>query len=177
MKTIKEKLSNTFAELRTSVSYLDFIHLTNFIDSCSIKGARRSEIIQNRKLERLKREYLSEGIDPDKVIFNYSSYELNDIEKKVLSRGLKFCIQPDELDYCQSLTPFEKLIISMNKLMEWPWALRWGRVLLIYLCVLLNKTFFLTVHLTKNPYFIVDLWMILFAFFKIVLKLNVFLLI
>ena len=53
-----------------------------------------------RKLERLKREYLSEGIDPDKIIFNYSSYELNDIEKKVLSHGLKFCIQPDELDYC-----------------------------------------------------------------------------
>jgi len=38
--------------------------------------------------------------------------------------------------------------ISMNKLMEWLWALRWGPVLLIYLCVLLNKTFFLTVHLT-----------------------------
>ena len=94
MKTTKEKLRNTFAKLRTSVSYLDFIHLTNFIDNCNIKGARRSEIIQNRKLERLKREYLSEGIDPDKVIFNYSSYELNDIEKKVLSHGLKFCSQP-----------------------------------------------------------------------------------
>ena len=81
------------------------IHLTNFIDNNSIKAARRSEIIKNRKLERLTREYLSEGIDPDKVILNYSSYDLNDIEKKVLSRGLKFCIQPDELDYCQSLTP------------------------------------------------------------------------
>ena len=69
----------------------------------------------NRKLERLKREYLSEGIDPDKVIFNYSSYELNDIEKKVLSRGLKkFCIQPDDLDYCHSLTPFEKLIRNLK---------------------------------------------------------------
>ena len=45
---------------------------------------------------------------------NMSSYELNDIEKKVLSCGLKFCIQPDKLDYCQSLTPFEKIIRSLK---------------------------------------------------------------
>ena len=63
----------------------------------------------------------------------------------------------------------------MNKLMEWLWALRWGPVLLTYLCVLLNKIFFLTVHPIISLYFVVDLWMILFAFLKIVLKLNVFL--
>ena len=70
--------------------------------------------MQNRKLENLKREYLAAGIDPDTVIFNYSTYNLNDIEKKVLSRGLKFSIRPDKLDYCDFLTPFEKLAISLK---------------------------------------------------------------
>ena len=55
----------------------------------------RSEVVQNQKLERLKQEYLSARINPDKVIFNYSAYELNDIEKKVLSGGLKFGIRPE----------------------------------------------------------------------------------
>ena len=58
------------------------------------------------KLEQLKRKYLREGIDPEKVIYSYSSCELNGIE--VLSRYLKFYIQPGELDYYQSLTPLEK---------------------------------------------------------------------
>ena len=37
----------------------------------------------------------------------------NDIEKKVLSRGLKFGIRPESLDYCQALTPLEKLVRSL----------------------------------------------------------------
>ena len=52
---------------------------------------------------------MATGIDHDKVIFNYSDYALNSVEKKVLSRGLKFSIRPDKLDYCDFLTPFEKL--------------------------------------------------------------------
>ncbi len=70
--------------------------------------------MQNRKLENLKREYLASGIDPDKVIFNCSTYSLNPVEKKVLSRGLKFSIRPDKLDYCEFLTPFEKLARSLK---------------------------------------------------------------
>ena len=32
--------------------------------------------------------------DPDKVIFNFSSYNLNDHEKSVLCKGLNFAIPP-----------------------------------------------------------------------------------
>ena len=52
---------------------------------------------------------MTTGIDPDKVIFNYSDYALNLVEKKVLPRGIKFSIRPDKLDCCDFLTPFEKL--------------------------------------------------------------------
>ena len=71
-------------------------------------------MVQNRKLENRKIAYLSSGIDPDKVIFNYSSYMLNEVEKKVLSRGLKFSVRSEKLNYCEFLTPFEKLATSLK---------------------------------------------------------------
>ena len=101
-------------DLKTAVRYIDFIHLPSSITNNNIKSTLRSEINQKRKLECLKEEYLSEGINPYIVIFNYSSYVLNDIEKKVLSRGLKFCVHPDKLDYCQTLAPFEKLTRTLK---------------------------------------------------------------
>ena len=94
--------------LRIAARYVDFIHfIVTSLQITLSKTTLRSEISQNKKFERLKQEYLSKGIDPDKVIF--SLYVLNKIEKKVLSRGLKFCVRPDKLDYCQTLTPFENL--------------------------------------------------------------------
>ena len=41
---------------------------------------------------------------------------MSDIEKKVLSQGLKFCVQPSHLDYCCFLTPFEKLASTLKKI-------------------------------------------------------------
>ena len=36
--------------------------------------------------------------DPDKVIFNFSSYNLSDHEKIVLSKGLSFAIPPKTIE-------------------------------------------------------------------------------
>ena len=54
--------------------------------------------------------------DPGKVIFNYSSYKLSDIEKKVLVRGLNFALPPVRLNYADDLTPFELLFRDVAKL-------------------------------------------------------------
>ena len=43
-----------------------------------------------------------------------SRYVQNDIEKKVLSKDLKFCINSDKLDYCQTLTSFEKRVRTLK---------------------------------------------------------------
>ena len=115
IKRLGTKLESTLDNLRTSVSFLDFQHLTSFISLNNVKSLQRSEVVQNQKLERLKQEYLSNGIDPDKVIFNHSNYELSDIEKKVLSRGLRFGIRPDKLNYCQVPTPFENLAFKLKR--------------------------------------------------------------
>ena len=47
--------------------------------------------------------------DRDKVIFNFSSYNLNDHEKSVLYKGLNFAIPPKAIEYSEFLLPFEML--------------------------------------------------------------------
>ena len=114
LKRSEEKIKSSQEHLRSIFSWFDYNHLISFVTNFNIKSLKRVEIVQNRKLENLKREYLATGIDPDKVIFNCSTYSLNPVEKKVLSRGLKFSIRPDKLDYCEFLTPFEKLARSLK---------------------------------------------------------------
>ena len=54
--------------------------------------------------------------DPDKVIFNFSSYNLSDHEKIVLSKGLSFAIPPKTIEYSEFLVPFEILFRDINSL-------------------------------------------------------------
>ena len=54
--------------------------------------------------------------DPEKVIFNYSSLQLNDIEKNVLCKGLNFCLPPRKLNYADTLVSFELLYRDIKNL-------------------------------------------------------------
>ena len=44
---------------------------------------------------------------PDKVLFSFSSYNLNDHEKSALFKGLHFAILPKIIAYSEFLLPFE----------------------------------------------------------------------
>ena len=57
----------------------------------------------------------------DDVIRNYSSYQLSDVEKSLLSRGLNFAIPPKKLKYQEYLLPFELLywdVIDVNEVKD-----------------------------------------------------------
>ena len=47
--------------------------------------------------------------DPDKVIHNFSSYILSDIEKSILCKGLNFALPPRKLKFENYLLPFQLL--------------------------------------------------------------------
>ena len=47
--------------------------------------------------------------DPNKVIFNFFSYEKSDVEKSVLCKGLNFQVKPKSTVYSEFLLPFELL--------------------------------------------------------------------
>ena len=53
--------------------------------------------------------------DPDKVIYNFSSYELSDSEKQLLSKGLNYAIPPKHINYGDYLVPFELLFRDIEK--------------------------------------------------------------
>ena len=52
----------------------------------------------------------------EKVIFNFSSHELNDDEKSLLCKGLTFSIPPKHFDYLDHMLPFELLFRDINKI-------------------------------------------------------------
>ena len=54
--------------------------------------------------------------NPDKIVINHSSYQLSDIEKTVLAKGLNFDLSPKELNYADYLTPYEPLFRDIKEL-------------------------------------------------------------
>ena len=51
-----------------------------------------------------------------KVIFNFSSYRLNNHEKLLLCKGLNFAIPQKNIKYSDYLLPFELLFRDVNSL-------------------------------------------------------------
>ena len=49
------------------------------------------------------------------MIFNLSSYELSDVEKSVLCKGLDFSIEPESIAYSDFLLPFELLFRDVEQ--------------------------------------------------------------
>ena len=53
---------------------------------------------------------------PDKIIINHSSYQLSDIEKTILAKGLNFALLPKKLNYAGYLTPYKLLLRDIKEL-------------------------------------------------------------
>ena len=62
--------------------------------------------VQQKKFYKLLQESKIEN-DPEKVIFNFSKYVLSDTEKKLLAKGLNFCLPPKQLKYADYMVHFE----------------------------------------------------------------------
>ena len=76
--------------------------------------------VQNKKLGNLcsKNSYFESvtSHDSDKVLFNFSSYQLSEHEKSLLSKGLNFAIPPKNLNYADYMLPFELLFRDIDLL-------------------------------------------------------------
>ena len=80
-KRIKEELQGT-------LSCLDFSYICSLFLIANDKSNLHLDNIQKRKLknllEVLLKEVINDSHDPNKVIFNFSSYELSDVEKEYI---------------------------------------------------------------------------------------------
>ena len=64
----------------------------------------------------MRLENIYECHDLDKVIFNYSSYKLSDLEKRLLAKGLNYALPPIKLNYGDYMTPFELFDREIRKM-------------------------------------------------------------
>ena len=88
------------------MSWLDFNHLSCLIEKTNTVSISRVKFVQVNKLRKLG--FCNDnGIAYDKVIFNYSSKVLTDIEKKVLSKGLMYVLSHCKPDFIDHFCTFE----------------------------------------------------------------------
>ena len=71
--------------------------------------------VHNKKLHYLGLENRCECHDPDKVIFNYSSYKPSDLEKILLAKGLNYALPPITRNYGDYMRPFELFYREIRK--------------------------------------------------------------
>ena len=107
--------NNLKQQIRLRVSMIDFAHISSFMLIHNDKLLSKVQLTQERKLLKLGFKSLDEGHNPDQVIFNFSSHELTDAEKRLLSKGLSFSIPPKTLNYGDALLPFELLFKPMSQ--------------------------------------------------------------
>ena len=77
-----------------------------------IQKSLKLALFWKQKMSRIFDQHLKNSDtfqDPDKVIFNFSCYKLNDNEISVLWEGLNFAIPPKATEYSEFLLPFEML--------------------------------------------------------------------
>ena len=102
------------------MSYIDYVHVRNTFLVSNNKNISEVKETQDKKLCNLLLKSTGKNSetcqDTDKVIFNFSSYNLNDHEKSVLCKGLNFTIPPKAIEYSEFLLPFEMLFTETTSL-------------------------------------------------------------
>ena len=107
-------------QLRLFLTSVDYVHVCNTFLVSNNKNIFKVKETQDKKLCNLLLRNMGNNCDtcqdPDKVIFNFSSYNLSDHEKIVLCKGLSFAIPPKNIEYSEFLVPFEMLFRDINSL-------------------------------------------------------------
>ena len=112
IKRIKEELQGT-------VSCLDFSYICSLFLVANDKSILHHDNIQKRKLKKLLeillKEVINDSHDPNKVIYNFSSYELSGVEKSILRKGINFSVKPKSIECSEFLLPFELLFRDVKQ--------------------------------------------------------------
>ena len=102
------------------MSYIDYVHVCNTFLVSNNKNISKVKETQDKKLCNLLLKNIGKNSDtcqdPDKVMFDFSSYNLNDHEKSVLCKGLNFTIPPKAIEYSELFLPLEMLFREITSL-------------------------------------------------------------
>ena len=106
----KEKLRGTLGLI------IDYAHVICLFQTQNDRKLAHHQNIHSKKLFNLGLEVFKVSHDPDKMTFNYSSYNLSKSEKNLLCKRLNFVISPDKLEYSDYLLPLELLYCDIKGL-------------------------------------------------------------
>ena len=112
----KKEFHKVKAAIQSRVSIFDFAHVSCLFLVGNDSKLSKVREVHKKKLHNLGLENRYECHDPDKVIFNYSSYKLSDLEKRLLAKGLNYALPPIKLNYGDYMTPFELFYREIRKL-------------------------------------------------------------
>ena len=106
---MEKDFNNRKEKLRETFGIIDYTHVICLFLTQNDRKLAHHQNIHSKKLFNLGLEFSKFSYDPDKIIFNYSSYTLLKSEESLLCKGLNFAIPPDKLEYSDYLLPFELL--------------------------------------------------------------------
>ena len=114
---LEKECKSLYNNVKSNLNLIDFHHVLNI---SLVSNEKDLEQIKFRHLSKLKSLIpnftwdlvATSSHDPEKVIFNFSSYKLSSSDKDLLSKGLRFAIPPKQIDYSNFMTEFELLYRS-----------------------------------------------------------------
>ena len=113
LNVLVQKLSPVKSNLLRILILLDFNHVCDIIISNNNKFTLKCKYTNKKKLSDLipgsEVNLTRLSHDPNKVIFNFSSYVLTEDEKSLLCKGLRFCIPSKKIEHADFLTQVEFL--------------------------------------------------------------------
>ena len=90
-------------ELQRTLSVLGFFYVCSLFLVANDKSILHHDNRQKWNLQNLLKissnNIFSDSHNPDRVIFNFSSYELTDDKKNVLCKGFNFLVKPGLIEY------------------------------------------------------------------------------
>ena len=92
--------------LQNELNLIDFAHVITLFFEINDKILKSKSSVQQKTFYKLLQESRIKN-DPEKVIFNFSKYVFSNIDKKLLAKGLNFCLPPKQLKYADYLVYFE----------------------------------------------------------------------
>ena len=102
--------------IKNNLSIIDFAHICCLFLVGYYKKITKVKETHCKKLKNLGLTSVERSHNSDKIIINYSSCQLSDTEKTVLTNDLNFALPPKKLNYAGYLTPYEILFGDIKRL-------------------------------------------------------------
>ena len=112
---LRARLDTIKNELQVVMNCIDYSHIVSCFLQSNDKYIEEHTKIQDKKLCNLISNNKTFQIDPSKVIHNFSKYELSDLEKSILIKGLNYPINPGKLIYGDFCINFELLFSDISR--------------------------------------------------------------